>query len=491
MITGENGIMKKKYVLMQRDIEDQKEEIKALQTKEKELHEQIKILEKEVSAHKKEIKTRDLSIGEKEKRIYELKKKNQELDKFKFVLDFKIRELKEQIEPRQMEIMAMRDKIKSMDVELEKFHNSNSALDSLIGDLRSKIDTLQNESKGVRTNAKTLENTIVTCRSDIQNAIKFIQTPSVLVESISKVVEKYGGLENIRPRIDPGMNICFLCLGYWLMYCLLVCVEVQEEYDRHKEFLQKSIADLKRAVEQDSLSHMTLNNSIRESNMALIHEINTQREINRNLKLTVSADIGRIRHLAQSMSNNTKKKPTSAGAAAPTGGISSKTPPLPVIATSTTPRGGLLQSTVEVATASAADGEFSDPSDILERNRKRIFALRSAIHELESRNNKAAINLSKAYSREMLPPMDNASGLKQIKSLPPVTDGSGGGDAFSPVTRQDIGNTYATEYDESNNFGENQFNDSGVVGGAELGSGAATGEEAHVDSDIMNLLVEN
>jgi hypothetical protein len=32
---------------------------------------------KQVSAHKKEIKTRDVSIGEKEKRIYELKKKNQ------------------------------------------------------------------------------------------------------------------------------------------------------------------------------------------------------------------------------------------------------------------------------------------------------------------------------------------------------------------------------------------------------------------------------
>jgi DNA primase large subunit len=69
--------MKKKSVLMQRDIEDQKEEMKNLLVKEKELHDQIKMLEKEVSAHKKEIKTRDVSIGEKEKRIYELKKKNQ------------------------------------------------------------------------------------------------------------------------------------------------------------------------------------------------------------------------------------------------------------------------------------------------------------------------------------------------------------------------------------------------------------------------------
>jgi cell division protein FtsB len=45
---GENGIMKKKSVLMQRDIEDQKEEMKNLLIKEKELHDQIKMLEKEV-----------------------------------------------------------------------------------------------------------------------------------------------------------------------------------------------------------------------------------------------------------------------------------------------------------------------------------------------------------------------------------------------------------------------------------------------------------
>lgn len=48
MRTGENGIMKKKSVLMQRDIEDQKEEMKNLLVKEKELHDQIKMLEKEV-----------------------------------------------------------------------------------------------------------------------------------------------------------------------------------------------------------------------------------------------------------------------------------------------------------------------------------------------------------------------------------------------------------------------------------------------------------
>ena len=48
MCSGENGIMKKKSVLLQRDIEDQKEEMKHLLLKERELHDQIKILEKEV-----------------------------------------------------------------------------------------------------------------------------------------------------------------------------------------------------------------------------------------------------------------------------------------------------------------------------------------------------------------------------------------------------------------------------------------------------------
>jgi hypothetical protein len=44
------------------------------------------MLEKEVSAHKKEIKSRDLSIGDKEKKIFDLKKKNQETQNFKQML---------------------------------------------------------------------------------------------------------------------------------------------------------------------------------------------------------------------------------------------------------------------------------------------------------------------------------------------------------------------------------------------------------------------
>lgn len=67
---GENCIMKKKFVVLQKELEDHKEKVIALPNKEKERHQQIKVLERVVCAHKKEIKIRDTSIGETEKRIY-------------------------------------------------------------------------------------------------------------------------------------------------------------------------------------------------------------------------------------------------------------------------------------------------------------------------------------------------------------------------------------------------------------------------------------
>ena len=433
---GENGIMKKKFVLMQRDIEDQKEEMKLLQAKEKELHDQIKLLEKEVSAQKKEIKTRDASIGEKEKRIYELKKKNQELDKFKFVLDFKIRELKQQIEPRQMEIIAMREKIKSMDEELENYHRSNAALDSLIGELRQKIDDYRSESKNKRTQAKQQEGVIVAFRKDLSAAVVCIQTPQLLIEAMQKIVEKYGSMENVRPLLDP---------------------EVEDEYSRHKEFLQKSVLELKKTLESNSIAHMSTNNKMRQTNMGLINEINTQRESNRQLKIEVQASLGRIRHVAQQQSLNTKKRTSSRGqyAQANTGKQDAS------------------------ASAAAGSAEFADPAELLEKNRKRIIALRAAVAEMELRANSI---MQKAFSKETLPPIDGSSaaaqagGQKQlalpnvVSTLPPI----------GSARKSDDGDDRSGYRDS--NLGEDDLDDMGL-GGENDGGGGRFPEDANIQSD--------
>ena len=298
------------------------------------------------------------------------------MDKFKFVLDFKIRELKQQIEPRQQEIMAMREKIKEMDTELERYHKSNSALDVLIGELRKKIDELQQQVKAKRMQAKTLENTIETCRSDVQTAISHIQTHPTLVQHVKGIVAAYGSMENVRPRIDP---------------------EVEAEYARHREYLQRTIQELKLALEEGGVHHMTVNNQIRQNNMNLINEINTQRDSNRQLKNHVQAEIGRIRHFAQSL--NMKKSKLR--------GASQKEP---------------LKIPTSLFAGDEEEQDNLDPIDLLDKNRRRIAALRAAIDALEQRSRSV---MQKAMSREVLPPMEGVesiSGNSQVGSLPQIAD---------------------------------------------------------------------
>jgi cilia- and flagella-associated protein 57 len=364
---GENGIMRKKFAVLQKEIEDQKEEIKALFDKERELHEQVKVLEKEVSAHKREIKNRDVSIGEKEKRIYELKKKNQELDKFKFVLDFKIRELKRQVEPRQAEIAGMKDQIKEMDAELERYHKSNAGLDEMIGSLRGRIDEIQSEIVSKRMKATQLEHLNAGFKGDLQRAVSLILNPDELLEAITKLVSDYGSQEAMKPRVDP---------------------DVQKEYVRHKQFLLRSVAQLKKSLSDETEAHSLTNSTLRKSNMDLIAEINAQREKNKLLKQSVQADLGRLQHMARAGGHGRKSGTT--------------TPKGPgILALEAVLEKGLK------STSGAMVGELGNELsalDNLDRNRRKIALLRERVNDLEGR-----VVSNRAYSREVLPPMDGVA----------------------------------------------------------------------------------
>ncbi|RQM17951.1 hypothetical protein B5M09_007464, partial [Aphanomyces astaci] len=180
---GENGIMKKKFTALQKDIEDQKEEIRSLQEKGKELYENIKGLEKDIQGHKKEIREREETIQDKEKRIYDLKKKNQELEKFKFVLDYKIKELKRQIEPRENEIADMKLQIEEMDQELEHYHKSNAALDLMIGELTLKMDGMQKDINHQSLEIKTMRQFIRQFQSDLHDSAQLLEKKKALKAS--------------------------------------------------------------------------------------------------------------------------------------------------------------------------------------------------------------------------------------------------------------------------------------------------------------------
>merc|ERR1719359_340746 len=228
--------MKKKFSALTKDIEDQREEIRSLHEKEKELYENIKGLEKDIQGHKKEIREREETIADKEKRIYDLKKKNQELEKFKFVLDYKIKELKRQIEPRENEIADLRRQVEEMDLELEQYHKSNAALDLMIGELRLKLDGMSKELSQQKSLIKAGESYTRKFRRDLAMCAAGVEDQNDLKAGVKELYQRYVLDEDKRKSSEEESTAGF---------------DLQAEYARQREHLERNVAQLKRKVLKD------------------------------------------------------------------------------------------------------------------------------------------------------------------------------------------------------------------------------------------------
>ena len=258
-LKGENGIMRKKFSALQKDIEDQREEIKGLLEKQQQLYEKIKGLEKDIQGHKKEINEREETIQDKEKRIYDLKKKNQELEKFKFVLDYKIKELKRQIEPRENEIADMAQQIKEMDQELEQYHKSNAALDLMIGELKLKMEGMQQEIDVQKSTLTEGEALIARITSDLEDMISTKASHKSLKKAVVKLYRKYIQDDLAMNNGSAGES------------------DVQSDYNRQREYLEKSVESLKRKLAKDMELHRNENMRLMRESVSLTQEINDLR----------------------------------------------------------------------------------------------------------------------------------------------------------------------------------------------------------------------
>ncbi|GAQ89010.1 hypothetical protein KFL_004790040 [Klebsormidium nitens] len=360
-LKGENGILKKKALAFQKDLEDQKEEIRELFEKKKDLYQTIASLEKDIASLKKEIKERDETIGDKEKRIYDLKKKNQELEKFKFVLDYKIKELKKQIDPREQEIQDMKDQVKDMDGELEKYHKQNGALDLVVGELKLKIDGLQKEVAGARQALADARALVQRFHHDLSEVAHHIQDPKALKEAVKLLYQKHV-TEAIKPvELDADILL---------------------EYGRQREYLERTVEGLKKKLTKDSEMHKVENGRIMMENVSLIKEIN---ELRRECKILKAA----ARTKRDSKENELETSPSS-------------------------------QSLASGASAAARKSGLLSPSmknDLLVREvealRVEVTQLREQLAERQARveelQRAQAINESvqrRPKSRELLPPMD-------------------------------------------------------------------------------------
>merc|ERR1711985_70413 len=236
------------------------DELKTWMEQNKKKQEKIDHLLKDKDSNEKEIKEREKTIGDKETRIGDLKKQNQELEKFKFVLDYKIKELKAQIDPKNDDITDMKKQIQAMDADLEDYHRKNKQLQLDISQLQVKQRSLQDEIVSQRKKMTDCQTIIKRFKNDLHECVQFIQEPKQLKESVTSLFKKYVPHGIKKQELDS---------------------DIQREYNRQREYLEKSVESLKRKLAKDSEVHRQDNMRIMQENVSLIREINDLRkEIN-------------------------------------------------------------------------------------------------------------------------------------------------------------------------------------------------------------------
>jgi len=262
-LRGQAGIHQKHHHDLNTEMMKKEEEVRKKAEESRKAEERILGLMKDKDSNEKEIKERDKTIHDKEQRIFDLKKQNQELEKFRFVLDYKIRELKAQIDPKTADIASMKTQTQAMEDELNDYKRKNKQLALKISQKGMKQRALQEEIKAQKRKLREDLSLIKRFKLDLSDCLETISEPKALKESVTALYRKYvqGGAK--RQDLDT---------------------DLQKEYNRQRDYLEKSVDSLKRKLEKDSQAHRIDNMRIMQENVSLIREINDlRREIN-NLK---------------------------------------------------------------------------------------------------------------------------------------------------------------------------------------------------------------
>jgi len=176
------------------------------------------------------------------------------------VLDYKIKELKSQIDPKNDSITEMKKQIQATDADLEDYHRKNKLLQVNIDQLQEKQRNLQQEIVTQRKKMTDCQTIIKRFKNDLHECVQFIQEPKQLRDSVTGLYKKYVPNGIKKQELDS---------------------DIQREYNRQRDYLEKSVESLKRKLLKDSEVHRQDNMRILQENVSLIREINDlRREIN-------------------------------------------------------------------------------------------------------------------------------------------------------------------------------------------------------------------
>ncbi|KAM3967911.1 testes of unusual size [Aphomia sociella] len=257
-LKGETGLMKKKLISANKEIDEFKHQVSQLKAEHKQFQKVISTLERDVADLKKEISERDGTIQDKEKRIYELKRKKQELEKYKFVLNFKITELKNQIEPLEREIKEKKLRILELEVSLETLLKQKDFRELKINQLNEKLSSAKKDFMNEAERNMTLKNTLKKIKIDLHNMTANFQDPVKLKLNVKALFHKYvEDIDFVRSRVAED--------------------EAIREFNRQRDHLEKQVAALKQQLSKSVGGSKSDIGKIMDENCTLLTEINNLR----------------------------------------------------------------------------------------------------------------------------------------------------------------------------------------------------------------------
>lgn len=151
-----------------------------------------------------------------------------------------------------------------MDVELAQYHKSNSKLELEITDMKLKLKSAEKEVCKEREKWKLLSTTVWRFKVDLVETLQHIQDPKMLKTSLKKLYQKFS-----KESIKDGET---------------VEVDIQQEYSRQREHLEKTVSSLHSKVSKEQGLHRSDNVRIMQENVILIKEINQLRRDLRHVK---------------------------------------------------------------------------------------------------------------------------------------------------------------------------------------------------------------
>jgi hypothetical protein len=271
-LKGENGIMRKKFNTLNKDIEDNRAEIQRMKENAKKLDNVISLLEKDILHLRKEMADRDELIQDKERKVYDLKKRNQELEKYKFVLDYRIKELKEQVEPRENHIAEMSGEIQDINENLKTLNKEKQKYEETIEKYCSSLIQTRHKSVKEHMKVQSIQRYAKSFKSDLEEVILYFQDTDLLKKMAENFYKKYGF--SAAKSDDPALG------EHQIVHNTdRSDLEVIREFQKHQEHLKQEIVVLRSVAEKDQITRRKATVQTMTENQSLIKEINQLRGI--------------------------------------------------------------------------------------------------------------------------------------------------------------------------------------------------------------------